>query len=119
MEKAESIDAPQKALPDLPTDRDSKRRGQHFSSEPSTARESRRETDVEENAGTRANDIKVLQIQNEARRRELAYNHKLLDQMVNFAAEIETIATRLQSTILEMRDKQKDASEWFISSNQF
>ena len=119
MEKAESTDTPQKALPDLPTSIDSKRRGQHFSSEPSTARESRGDTEVEGDATTRANDIKVLQTQNEARRRELAYHHKLLDQMVNFAAEIETIATRLQSTILEMRDKQKDASEWFISSNQF
>ena len=73
----------QKTLPGTPESEYNKRHGQQFKTKsfPDQDRYHSNNTDTSREPTSRGTKIKALRLQNETLRKELAYDHKLLDQL--------------------------------------
>lgn len=121
MESPTSAIAPQKALPQPPTSRyqPSKRDGQHYLPERSTARQHRVDAQADPLESNLTLEIRAVEKQNEALKMELAKNYRLQIIGEKLVEEVRISTERLRNAVLAFRKEQKSIDTEFIRENQF
>jgi hypothetical protein len=121
MESIESSKSPQKALPDPPSpdSQATKRNGCHFPPPRSTARPRQHDSKSESAFSTRAVEIRTLEEQNQAFKKELVKNYKLQVISEQLVEEVRGATEQLRKAVLKWRNDQKSIDAEFSESNQF
>lgn len=121
MESIESSRLPQKVLPDPPSSESqaTKRSGYQFPPPRSTARPRQHDSNSESVISTRAVEIRTLEEQNQAFKKELVKNYKLQVISEQLVEEVRGATEQLRKAVLKWRNDQKSIEAEFSESNQF
>lgn len=121
MENVESSQTPQKVLPDPPSSESqaTKRNGHHFFPPKSAARPWQHDAQPESTMNTRAIEIRNLEEQNQALRKEAVKYHKIQHISEQLLEDVRGAAEQLRKAVLQWRKDQKTIDAEFTESNQF